>query len=46
MSSPLAPNAMVPVPHLVGYRGVLHASGEVDGELRAVEDMDGRRPLR
>ena len=35
-----------PFPHLVGHSGVLHAPGKVDGELRAVEDVDGRRPLR
>mmetsp|Transcript_37282 Transcript_37282/g.82957 ORF Transcript_37282/g.82957 Transcript_37282/m.82957 type:complete len:274 (-) Transcript_37282:1004-1825(-) len=31
--------------HLVGHRGVLHPSRQVDGELGAVEDVDGLRPV-
>ena len=32
-------------PYLVGHRCVRHAPRQVDGELGAVEDVDGGRPL-
>ena len=34
-----------PHTHLVGYRRVLHATRQVDGKLRRVEDVDGAGPL-